>query len=153
MKRTLITIVILALIPTILFPFLVKNRLAQEGYNSWEAVRNYLLRSGEVQIRLPEEFIITHATSNKDSDPIINDNIAIFEIGYAGNILFDIRYQDANGDYQDLSILTDKLNSWNRIHFSLAQAGEIIMVENGIPQRDAFRITKNTTEQGAAANP
>ena len=56
MNRTLLILIVLVLFLSFNLVLITRYRIvANEGYPTWEATRNFLLRSGEIKVDLPNK--------------------------------------------------------------------------------------------------
>ena len=87
-----------------------------EGYPTWSAARNFLIRSGEIRIEIPtENRILSAHCDDPESILEVNGQSVVTKIGYAWCTI-EIRTQ-AHGSAHTYFFNPKKENSWNRIHF------------------------------------
>lgn len=136
MNRTLLILIGLVLFLSINLVLITRYRIvANEGYPTWEATRNFLLRSGEIKVDLPNTIEIVKAHCDDPRGKVyIDGNTVITKIPNSRCVIeIQARSKDDRHTY---FINTQKLENWNRIHFFPAQAENprtrFIKVENGI---------------------
>ena len=136
MKRTLLILIGLVVFLSINLVLITRYRIvASEGYPTWEATRNFLLRSGEIKVDLPNTVEIMKAHCDDPRGEVhINGNTVITKIGHSGCVI-EIQTRSEGGTHTYF-INSQRLNNWNRIHFFPADAEDpqtrFIKVENGI---------------------
>ena len=139
MKRAVTIILLLAAICSILLLSFLRIWLAQENQNSWEAVRNYIFRDGQIAVTLTPGTIISDVKCAKSSDVTWKGNRAIVKAGYiwAPNIVIVcIRPQ---GETRRITVDTEKLN-WDRVSIIEEAPGRFANYANGI-RRDNSLLT------------
>ncbi len=90
--------------------------LPSEGYPTWEAVRNILVRDGEIVITFPERVTpLAARCDDRDSSVSINGRSVITKIGYSWCVI----EVDAarGGETITYTFNPQKLNNWNRMRF------------------------------------
>lgn len=119
---------------------LLKMSVAREGYNTWEAVRNRLIRDGQISVELDGESTVTGVWCNKDFATGWEKNRATVKAGYEWDILISVQYRKRLGEHHQVMILTDKPNNWGRIRFIQSRDGQFRMFMNGIEQNGGFTV-------------
>lgn len=148
MKRTIKVIVIIAVTFTTAFLLFMRYRVvALEGYPSWEAVRNMLIRDGEIVITFPDGVKPVIANCDDSSAVIsINENTVTTKVGYTWCVI--TVHTEAKGSKITYQFDTQKLNNWNRIRFVPEDPSKIDSdfkkYENGIKQQHQ-KITREKT--------
>ena len=136
MNRTLLILIGLVLFLSINLVLITRYRIvANEGYPTWEATRNFLHRSGEIKVDLPSTVEIVKAhCDDPQGEVYIDGNTVITKIPNSWCVI-EIQARSKDGMHTYF-INTQKLENWNRIHFFPAQAENphtgFIKVENGI---------------------
>lgn len=117
MKRGLKTALLAIAIPPV--AFLVFMRfwvLPSEGYPTWEAVRNILIRDGEIVITFPEGVIpLAARCDDPDSTTEVNGRSVTTKIGYSWCVIQVDTTRD--GIPITYTFNPQKHNNWNRIRF------------------------------------
>jgi hypothetical protein len=109
----------------------------REGYPTWEAARNILVRDGEIVIVLPDEMAVLDARCDHPECEIsIDGQIVTTKVGYSSSaIVLDV---EIRGQRQVLRFAPKKLNNWNRIRFEPVDLGdpfsEFRKIENGLEE-------------------
>ncbi|MDB4537616.1 hypothetical protein N9230_03270 [Akkermansiaceae bacterium] len=145
MKRViLIVFVLVVALPTALLLFMRYSVVSSEGYPSWEAVRNMLVRDGQIVITLPNDVkVLTAQCDDPDSEVSVNGQMVTTMIGYSWcTIAVDVEIE---GQRQTLRFNPKKLNNWNRMRFEPVDPSDpfsdFIKIENGVemPNNDFTR--------------
>lgn len=136
MKRAILTVLALVIaIPATFFLLMRYFVVANEGYPTWEAVRNMLERNGEIVIKLPDGVKIVEANcSDPQGDVSISGQVVTTKIGYTWcTITLDV---EINGQAHTLLFNPQKLNNWNRMRFepfdSSDPFSDFMKIENGV---------------------
>jgi hypothetical protein len=91
--------------------------MPQEGYPSWEAVRNYLIRDGEIRIVFPDGVTpISADCDHPEAKTSIEGQQVITKIGYSWASI-TVWAELSPGEKRQFLFETQKLNNWNRILF------------------------------------
>jgi hypothetical protein len=87
-----------------------------EGYPTWEAVRNMIVRDGEVVIEVPDEVTILRVECIRpEADVSINGRIATAKLGYSwSKITLDVKIRGRNHSW---IFHPKKENNWDRISY------------------------------------
>ena len=108
--------------------------MPKEGYPSWEAVRNYLIRDGEIRIVFPEE-VTPKATKSSERVTSIVANEVVTKIGYGWPTIVIVA-ELPTGKERRYVFHSQKLNNWNRIKFVPVDPTDPdsrwLKIENGI---------------------
>lgn len=157
MRRvTYISLGLAILLPAALLLSLRYRFAASEGYPTWEAVRNYLEREGEIVIRLPEGLKIVSARCDD-----INGNVRIdgqtvtTKIGYTWcTISIEI---EVDARPEAIYFNPQKLNNWNRMLFVPASPRDpysaILKFENGVEESHSDVTREFNRQQGGSEQP
>jgi hypothetical protein len=106
-----------------------------EGYPTWSAARNFLIRSGEIRIKIPtENRILSAHCDDPESILKVNGQSVVTKIGYAW---CTIEVRTLTHDSAHTYFFNPrKENSWNRIHFFPVESddpkSDFTKVENGV---------------------
>lgn len=124
--------------------------VASEGYPTWEAVRNYLVRNGEVVIRLPRGVTALSASCDDSSSEVrILGQTVIVKIGYSWCCI-SIQ-AEVNGHPETIAFYPQKLNNWNRILYVPANPedprSDFWKFENGVEKRHSDVARNAASEQ------
>ena len=126
---------LLMLMPLVFLLFMRFLVVPRERYPTWEAVRNILVKDGEIVIVLPDEVKVLSARyDHPQSEVFINDQIVTTKIGYSiSTVVLEV---EIRGRRQILHINPQKPNNWNRIRFEPIDPGDPLTnyrkIENGI---------------------
>ena len=160
MKRVaIIALVILVVLPSAFLLFMRYSVVASEGYPTWEAVRNMLMRDGEIVIILPDGVKVVDARCDDPQGDVSVDGQAVTtKIGYSWcTIALDV---EINGQAHTLQLNPQKLNNWNRMRFEPIDSSDpfsdFTKIENGVekPNNDLSRKqTANKTSLSTLAPP
>ena len=151
MRRSIIIVLLLAVaLPATFLLFMRYGVVASEGYPTWSAVRNILMRDGEIVIELPNNVKILDAQCDHAGAKIsVDGQVVTTKIGYSWCIIvLDVEIQ---GKEHTLRFNPQKMNNWNRIRFEPVNPSdpfsEFIKFENGIekPNSDTSRATTPIT--------
>ena len=160
MKRVaIIAIMILIVLSSAFLLFMRYAVVASEGYPTWEAVCNMLMRDGEIVIILPDGVKVVDARCDDPQGDVSVDGQAVTtKIGYSWcTIALDV---EINGQAHTLQFNPQKLNNWNRMRFEPIDSSDpfsdFTKVENGVekPNNDLSRKqTANKTSLSTPAPP
>jgi len=117
MKRAiLIVLVLVVVLPSSFLLFMRYIVVASEGYPTWDAVRNMLVRDGEIVIMLPDGVkVVEVCCDDPKGDVSIDGQVVTTKIGYSCcTITLEV---DINGQAHTLQFNPQKLNNWNRIRY------------------------------------
>jgi hypothetical protein len=142
MKRA--TSIALVLMTGLFAAFLLFMRysvVASEGYPTWEAVRNMLLRDGEIAITLPKGITVVSACCDEIKSTVsIDGRTVTTKVGYS-NCMVTIEAVVESAP-RTLQFESQKLNSWNRICFipvdSNNPLSDFIEFENGVEKTNRY---------------
>lgn len=137
MKRgTLTNILLVTLIAAACFLLCMRYAVVpREGYPTWEAVRNFLLRDGQITVTFPDGVIPRAAQcSDPNSSVSIRGQTVIVRIGYSVPIIeVDTEYQGRPGAY---SFTPMKVGQWHRMRYEPENpadpASEFWLFVNGV---------------------
>ncbi|TLD70202.1 hypothetical protein FEM03_13510 [Phragmitibacter flavus] len=116
MRRVIYILLGLALlVPAAFLVFVRYSFMVSEGYPTWEAARNYLVRDGEIVTRLPDGQKVLSARCDDSDDIRIDGTKVITKIGYSWSTI-SIR-TEVDGKTETIYFNPQKLNSWNRMLF------------------------------------
>jgi hypothetical protein len=147
MKRVILTVLVVAVaLPAAFLLFMRFSVVRSEGYPTWEAVRNILIRDGEIVVTLPEGAkIISAQIDEPEGDVSIDGQIVSTKIGYSWcTISVEVEIE---GQHQTIRFSPQKLNNWNRMRFEPVNPADpfsdFTKVENGVekPNGDTRRST------------
>ena len=157
MRRAIYILLALAIVlPAALLISLRYGFAASEGYPTWEAVRNYLVRDGEIVIRLPEGLKIVSARCDDTNGRVrIDGQTVTTKIGYTW---CTISIQaESDGRTETIHFKPQKLNNWNRMIFVPVNPGdpksEFSKFENGIEKVHSDVTRETNSEQGGGGQP
>lgn len=126
--------------------------MPSEGYPSWEAVRNYLQRDGEIRITFPDG-VQPLSASCEDEEPnstSIQGNVVVTKIGYSWCLL-EVMARTPEGETILYKFHPQKLNNWNRIHYLPENPADphspFRKLENGI-EKEAHDVSTEAAPQG-----
>lgn len=136
MRRAFIIIPVLMLVLCGAFLLVLRYRVvADEGYPTWEAVRNFLIRDGEIVITLPEgiKAVSAKCDDSGSSVSIQNETVTV-KIGYTScTISIDT---EIDGMPRTLHFKAQKFISWSKIQFvpdaPTDPHSEFTRIENGM---------------------
>ncbi len=157
MRRIIFTLLGLAvLVPASFLVYMRYSFMASEGYPTWEAVRNYLVRDGEIVIAFPEGVnVVSARCDDTDVDIQIDDQTVTTKIGYSWCTI--TIQTERGGRSESFSFNPQKLNSWNRMHFVPANPCDaqsvFLKLENGVEKAHSDVTRTTNSEQGAPQNP
>jgi len=111
--------------------------VASEGYPTVEAIRNNLVRDGQIVIELPEGVKVIEAKCDDPSAKVsVEGNEITTRIGHSWCTI-SIHYRSVRGD-ELISFHPQKLNNWNRILFRPKDArdpdSDYLKYENGVEE-------------------
>lgn len=127
------------------FLLLMRYRVVpSEGYPTWEAVRNMLIRDGEIVIILPYGVSVLDARcDDPQGDVSIDGKVVTTKVGYSWcTIALDV---EINGQAHTLQFNPQRLNNWNRMRFEPIDLSDpfsdFTKIENGVekPNNDLSR--------------
>jgi hypothetical protein len=148
MKRSiLLVLALMVLLPAAFLLFMRFSVVAGEGYPTWEAVRNMLIRDGEIVITLPRGASVVSAhCDEEDSDVSIDGRTVTTKIGYSW-CLITIN-ADIDGKPHTLQFNPQKLNNWNRMRFLPVDPddpfSDFTKFENGVEKPNSDLTRKQT---------
>ena len=139
-KRALMAVTMVVLGLLLFARFVV---LPSEGFPTWEAVWNILIRDGQIQIYFPDGVQPMKAQCDEsDSIVSIEENLVTTKIGYSW-CMITVEAETVSGTQRRYFFNPQKLNNWNRIRFvpidSKNVDSEFRMIENGLEQKQASR--------------
>ena len=125
----------MGLLSTVILLFVRFVFVVGEGYPTWSAARNFLIRSGEIRIEIPTaNRILSAHCDDPESIVKVSGQSVVTKIGYA-RCTIEVRTQ-ANGSAHTFFFNPKKENSWNRIHFFPVEPddskSDFTKVENGV---------------------
>jgi len=110
---------------------LVRKSVASEGYDTYEAAWNYLVRSGEIRFRLLSGSEIKSLSSDGTDGRVVSSTEAYFKAGH-GNFNTLLKYDDRSGTLITKELITSKFNNWNRVLYVENQDGSFSRYDNGV---------------------
>lgn len=157
MRRAIYILLALAIaLPAALLIYLRYGFVASEGYPTWEAVRNYIVRDGEIVIRLPEDLKIVSARCDDIKGSVrIDGQRVTTKIGYTWCTIS--LQTESDGRAETIRFNPQKLNSWNRVIFIPVNPrdhqSEFLKFENGIEtlHSDVTREPNSQQDRGGPA--
>lgn len=117
MKRiVIIWLLILAVPPAAFLLFMRYRVVVSEGYPTWEAVRNMLVRDGQIVITFPEGVrLLSAKCDDPEASVSIQGQAVITKIGYSW-CLIDVEVE-IGSERINYRFNPQKLNNWNRMRF------------------------------------
>ena len=109
--------------------------VVSEGYPTWEAVRNYLIRDGEIVVLFPEGVKPLSAYCDDTYAVVsINGQSVTTKVGYSWCDMTVLA--ETNGTKVKYIFSPKKLNNWNRIRFEPENPADpranFVKYENGV---------------------
>ena len=157
MKRAILIALVLVVALPSAFLLLMRYRVvSSEGYPTWEAVRNMLMRDGEIVITLPDEVkVLAARCDDPESDVSIDGQIVTTKIDYSWcTIAVDV---EINGQAHTLQFNPQKLNNWNRMRFEPIDPSDpfsdFIKIENGVKKPNNDLIRKQAANKASILTP
>ena len=117
--------------------FYIKREREAEGYRSWEAVRNYIIRDGQISVVLRDGAEIVDVSG--EGEISWDGNKATMKYGY-GLPSMSVTCQGADGQQWHIRFDTKKLNSWDRVEYRQQPSGVFRRFHNGTEFPDWGRI-------------
>jgi len=130
--------------------------VSNEGYPTWQAVRNILIRDGEIVIILPRSMNIVSARCNRDEGQVsIDERTVTAKIEYSWCVItIDA---EIDGEKHTLQFNPQKLNNWNRIRFIPVDPddprSDFIKFENGVEKSHYDFARSQTTNEASIPTP
>ena len=151
MRRTIyIVLALMVMLPTALLLYTRYRFVVSEGYPTWEAVRNYFIRDGEIVIQLPEGVEVVSTRCDDMSGHVrIEGRTVTTKIGYTW---CTISIQtNSNEGFQTIQFSPQKLNNWNRILFIPVDPtnpnSNYIKFENGVKESHTDVVREPTANK------
>lgn len=124
-----------------------------EGYPTWEAVRNMLIRDGEIVVTIPEGVRVVAARCDDPNGQVsIDGQVVTTKIGYTRcTVSVDVEF---DGESRTFEFDSAKVNSWNRMRFEPVDPSdplsEFTLYENGIEVPVGGAARAKSSEQAEA---
>lgn len=151
MRRVIKILVGLAILtPAVFLIGMRYGFVASEGYPTWEAVRNYLVRDGEIVVRLPEGLNVVAARCDDPRGNVRVDGQTITT--KIGHTWCRIAIQtEGDGRRETIVFSPQKLNNWNRMLFvpinSSDPHSDFLKFENGVMKAHSDVTREASSEQ------
>ena len=139
MKRAALVAILLPLVCALFVIILLRIQLAREGEYGWEALRNYIIRDGQISVILTPGSVINTAKCNKSTDVTWASNCAIVKADYTWATDITVDYTTPQKENKQITISTEKIN-WTRLSFVEVSPGRFTMFENGVPKKLRYSI-------------
>jgi len=149
----LLGLVILA--PAAFLIYMRYGFVASEGYPTWDAVRNYLVRDGEIVVHLPEGLKVVSARCDDAGGHVqVDGQTVTTKIGYTWSTI-SIQ-TEVDGRPEIIAFSPQKLNNWNRMLFVPINPSDphsdFLKFENGV-KKSHSDVTREANSEGADGNP
>ena len=156
MRRAIFILLGLAVIlPTAFLLYMRYGFMPGEGYPTWAAVRNYLVRDGEIVIIVPEGRQVVDAQCDSSRDVRTEGRTVTTKVGYTWcTISIDL---EGEGKPETIHFSPQKLNNWSRMLFLPAMPNDpdsdFLKYENGIEKEHSDVTRESESEQGVGVQP